>query len=255
MIPRTVGPSTVGRYLAFAIGDGIGEEEWEGQTEEGARGLGDVAKRLDLRRESDDSIMSNESHSLAVSHGSTQSLSDDGTKVGHEPISLAPISERSTPTVRHSLHFQQTGSRPGSLAESTSNLPHFYGFASNKIGEACACWLARWGVDVLAIEMTSITHTPIWGHRGLPADFLRAIISADTFFVQDEMERYTVARKVLDIRRRGWEEELEGKGDISMAESIAETEGWDAWEEDEEELAMVFADGIYYTHMVSVPGR
>ena len=133
-------------------------------------------------------------------------------------------------------------------------MPHFYGFASNKLGEACTCWLGRWGVDILNIELSlpSLPAVRIWTHRGLPASFVRAVLSADTFFVKDEMERYTFARKVLDLRRKGWEVEMEGQGDLSMSESIAETEGegWDLWEEDEEELAKVFADGVYYTHMV-----
>lgn len=251
MIPRTVGPATVGRYLAFAVGDGIGDEEWGGQTEEGSKGLEDVAKRLDIRRESDISTTSNEQETLNNSHSSSHSLSDDGTKCGHEPAVNVNTSEGSTPTVSHAFNFARSGSRPASIAESINALPHFYGFASNKIGEACACWLARWGVDLLDIELASPTLTPIWSHRGLPADFLRAVLSADTLFVRDEMERYTVTRRVLDLRRRGWEEEMESKGDISVAESMAETEGWDAWEADEEELARVFADGIYYTHMVS----
>ena len=109
---------------------------------------------------------------------------------------------------------------------------------------------------MLDVELTLPSPPPIriWAHRGLPANFVRAVLSADTFFVKDEMERYTFARKVLDLRRKGWEVEMEGKGDLSIHESIAESEeeGWELWEEDEEELAKVFADGVYYTHMVSL---
>jgi hypothetical protein len=258
MVLRTVGPGTVGRYLSFAVGGGIGDEEWEGQDDQGARGLSGVARPMGPRRESDDSSSADHDTSLPISNPSSTSLSDDGTKVGNAPLPSA--SERSTPTVRNLLNPDDTGrhSRTPSIAESTSSLPHFYGFASNKLGEACSCWLGRWGVDVLDIELNNPDQAVrIWSHRGLPAAFVRAVLSADTFFVRDEMERYTIARKVLDLRRRGWEVEMEGKGDLSMQESIAESEGesWELWEEDEEELAKVFADGIYYTHMVSSPVR
>lgn len=254
MILRTVGPGTVGRYLSFAVGGGIGEEEWDGQDEHGARGFNGVARSMGPRRESDDSSSIEADTSLSASNPSSTSLSDDGTKVGN--VAPPSTSQRSTPTVRNVLDFEDSGrhSRTPSIAESASHLPHFYGFASNKLGEACSCWLGRWGVDVLDIELGNPDQPiRIWSHRGLPAAFARAVLSADTFFVRDEMERYTIARKVLDLRRRGWEVEMEGKGDLSMPESIAESEGesWELWEEDEEELAKVFADGVYYTHMVS----
>lgn len=251
MVLRTVGPGTVGRYLSFAVGGGIGDEEWEGQDEEGARGLGGVAKPMS---NVDDTASTDHDTSLPLSNPSSTSLSDDGTKVGSAPI--PGQSERSTPTVRN-MHDPagSTRSRPASITESVSRLPHFYGFASNKLGEACSCWLGRWGVDVLDVELSQPElAVRIWSHRGLPASFVRAVLGADTFFVCDEMERYTVARRVLDLRRTGWEVEMEGKGDISIHESITSTEGegWELWEEDEEELARVFADGIYYTHMVGL---
>lgn len=36
--------------------------------------------------------------------------------------------------------------------EEDEELEYFYGATSDRIGEACTCWLARWGVDVLAVE-------------------------------------------------------------------------------------------------------
>lgn len=193
--------------------------------------------------------------SLSISNPSSSSLSDDEAKVGGNTV-VVP-SDRSTPTLRNAFDpVPSRSSREPSIAESSSDMPHFYGFASNKLGEACTCWLGRWGVDILEIELTLSSPPPvrIWAHRGLPASFVRAVLSADTFFIKNEMERYTIVRKVLDLRRKGWEVEMEGKGDLSTNESIAETEGeaWQLWEEDEEELAKVFADGVYYTHMVSL---
>lgn len=252
MVLRTVGPGTVGRYLAFATGEGIGEEEWEGQTEEGARGLEGVAKPM-RRRDADDSSLRSQDHSLSISDSSSQSLSEDGIKVRGVPV--PSTSDPATPTGQNVLDHTTPLSRQDSGTGSLSSLPHFYGFASNKLGEACVCWLGRWGVDVLDIELSlqRPSDIRIWSHRGLPAKFVSAVLSADTLFVRDEMERYTVARKILDLRRSGWEAEMEGKGDSSAHGSLAESEsdGWDTWEEDEEELAKVFSEGIYYTHMVS----
>jgi hypothetical protein len=48
------------------------------------------------------------------------------------------------------------GDEDGEGNESTEDdaeeLEYFYGATSDRIGEACACWLARWGVDVLGVE-------------------------------------------------------------------------------------------------------
>jgi hypothetical protein len=63
------------------------------------------------------------------------------------------------------------------------------------------------------------------------------------------MERYRVAREVLDLRRRGWEVEMESRGDISA--SYESDVGSEEWDDDESEMAKVFAEGIYYSHMVS----
>jgi hypothetical protein len=141
-----------------------------------------------------------------------------------------------------------------------------YGVVSDKIGEACACWLARWGTDILVYEMRddemqeSGTSTPvlsrkraktippdfspgdfssggpskgrgsiplIWSRGGLNAKWVAAIISADTFFVKGEQERYAFARSVVELRRK---------------EGIIEAE--------ELEWTRLFEHGIFYANMV-----
>lgn len=250
MVLRTVGPTTIGRYLSFATGGGIGEEEWPGQNADGAKGLEEVAQKIKVHEESEEE----EDLDSAAAKLSSTTLSDDGAKIGDIPYQDSP-SDRSTPTITQALRASDGGRRANEGFDA-SRLPHFYGFASNKIGEACMCWLTRWGVDLLNIESAvnqANEGIRIWSHRGLPATFLRAVLSADSFFVDNEMDRYRIARKVMDLRRKGWEEEMDGRGDLSsIQESLAESEeGWEEWEEDELELAKVFADGIYYTHMVS----
>lgn len=51
MVLRTVGPQTIGRYLGFAIGDGVGEEEWDGQHHEGARDLEGIGRPIRRKEE------------------------------------------------------------------------------------------------------------------------------------------------------------------------------------------------------------
>lgn len=284
MILQSVGPMTFGRYLGFAIGEGVGEEEWPGHADEGASHLAGVARPIPGRytrssHTSDDHIHppTPDSRDERAASESTRLEEDEG-KVSDFP-SVQPGVTRSpsgastaTLSAYQSLSLSERGRRPSVSAQSDTSsalhaqMPHFYGFASNKIGEACMCWLARWGTDILPSEINflqnGISAPPyrIWAHRGLPAKFVRAVIGSDSFFVADEMARYTFARQVLDLRRRGWEAELDarGGGDISLSggssaeASEAEMDGLEEWEDDEAELAKVFADGIHYSHMVSV---
>ncbi|WWD17908.1 hypothetical protein CI109_102353 [Kwoniella shandongensis] len=266
MILRTVGPLTVGQYLAFAVGDGIGEEEWDDQDSEGAKGLHGVARQLTdgdtslvsrVEEEEDmvEDVLRPISHSPRLSTDSDIKVRDDDSKVSE-------TSETPTRLYGHNIPSLQLPSRSNSL-RSTHNddpfsftstdasfLPHFYGVVGNKIGEACVCWLARWGFDVLNAELAS-ANPPfrIWSHRGLPARFVKALLSSDYFFVKDEMERYTVTRKVLELRRKGWDEEMADSGDLSLAGTDDDEHGWDEWEEEEREIQRVFAEGIHYGHM------
>jgi hypothetical protein len=140
------------------------------------------------------------------------------------------------------------GSLPGS--EENSNDEHnprvpscHYGKISEKIGEACACWLTRWAIDILQIEIEAknncgvtsgdtTTQGPgnqltIWRRGGLTAKWISAIISSDTLFVKNEKERYNLARAIVELRRRD--------GIIDDEESI--------WND-------MFERGIYYINMV-----
>lgn len=161
-----------------------------------------------------------------------------------------PLSPRTSPT--------RAGADTSSVSLDTlAHMPHFYGFASDKIGEACACWLSRWGVDILAAEIELDAHPArksseeyrIFRHRGISASFLRGLLASDSLWVMGEMERYEATREILAIRRKGWEAEWEASH--ADSEGDEEEEGWEEWDVDEEQLARVFAEGIYYSHMVS----
>ncbi|KAJ7480109.1 hypothetical protein B0H11DRAFT_2026557 [Mycena galericulata] len=125
-----------------------------------------------------------------------------------------------------------------------------YGAISDKIGEAAACWLARWAPDILAFEErkagTGTTAPPvvtrrgaksepppdysavpvIWDRGGLNVAWVCALVSADTLFVRGERERYDFARAVVELRRR--------HGILQEEE--------DAW-------TKLFEQGIHYCHM------
>ncbi|KIR30297.1 hypothetical protein I307_03406 [Cryptococcus deuterogattii 99/473] len=258
MILRTVGPLTVNQYLSFAVGEGIGDEEWEGQTAEGASGLQDVAKRIPDDSELRSSVMTpmEEEEEETVETGQKSSgsrlSSDSSTKIGQRDpfIQLNGVPYEPSPT-GSSTSAQSQHNEFSFASADAADLPHFYGTVGNKIGEACVCWLARWGMDLLRAELeTSNPCYRIWAYGGLPARFVRALLSSDLFFVKDEMERYKTTRDVLELRRTGWQQELDGRGDLSLADpEVTEQRGWEEWEEDEKEIKLVFAEGIRYCHM------
>ncbi|WVO17887.1 hypothetical protein L204_105585 [Cryptococcus depauperatus] len=253
MILRTIGPLTVNQYLAFAVGDGIGAEEWEEQDEEGAKSLQNVARSLPSGHSTNCSStpLPEEDEEKESSRGIYRSRlsSDSETKVGHQDLSIHLNGKPHLASSRScSMRTDENDGQYSLQSADARSLPHFYGVVGNKIGEACVCWLARWGVDLLCAEV----ETPgcayrIWAHRGLPARFVRALLSSDYFFISNEMERYLMTRHVLELRRRGWEDEMEGRGDLSLGEEYEQ--GWEEWEEDEREIQMVFAEGIRYCHM------
>ncbi|KAH9075734.1 hypothetical protein EDB83DRAFT_2504779 [Lactarius deliciosus] len=158
---------------------------------------------------------------------------------------------------------QSKPTRAGDLPESDQAFS--YGAVSDKIGESCVCWLARWGTDILACEQ-QVTSTPkqhspftsssqpaisrrstaskwrtshpdvvsssppkvplIWRRGGLTAAWVRSLVSSDLLFVRGERERYDLARTVVELRR---------------SEGILE--------EEEEEWSRMFTEGIYYANM------
>lgn len=264
IVLRTVGPTSVSRYLNFAIGVGIGDEEWDGQDDVGARGMEAVARHIAVDHDDyeDWRVEDEQGHhtldSQRTHRESTDSaMSSDDAKVGGDASHTSPSrsgSMRSNATAK-------SDSRTLRIVSEADPAPvfHFYGFVSNKIGEACVCWLTRWGLDILNIEAAeheempgTRDHPSVWGQGGIPAKLAASILSSDALFVPNEMERYTMARRVLDLRRAAWSAIVEEDALTSSNVLVAEPEGLEAWDEDEAELAKVFADGIYYSHMVSI---
>ncbi|KAF9652044.1 hypothetical protein BDM02DRAFT_3184031 [Thelephora ganbajun] len=222
-ILTTVGPTTVIRYLNFAIGKGIGpEEENAPEAAVGLEHLAEIAKP-------DTADVASISSRL-----SCLPMDDDETRK-EDPAEAAYDEDCDE--------------------ESTDERHFIYGGVSDKVGEAAACWLTRWGYDMLTYEEEEssspviISASPlkkhscsafssvmsaqtfqsiplIWRRGGLDPRWVRAILSSDLLFVRGERERYEMAKAVLELRRKG---------------------GID--EEEEKEFVDLFENGIYFMHM------
>lgn len=203
LIFKTLGPLTVMPYLNFALGKSIDTSAPLYPDPEAAVGLEQVAEQFD-----EDLASTSSADDFAYIHraqsaqGSTSSDDSSDSEAGDHAFSS-----------------------------------HNYGPISDKIGEACACWLTRWAKDMLELEVgdgrlsedVRASQKPlIWGRGGLDPEWVTAIVSADTLFVKGEKERYDLARSVVEFRRR---------------------EGID--DDEEREWVKLFDEAIYYENMVS----
>lgn len=229
----SVGPYTAVQYLSFALGHVVGNDSLS--EEEGAIGLEHIAQTIQKGKQErpkltpePEPVQEHEAGELDRAFGSLNIKKET-------PSDSSLFSD---PTCRN---------------ERTHQPSFHYGAVSNKIGEAAACWLARWAPDILAYEQKSAanknlqttlsedTHynsnasnsgsalalPVIWGRGGLHAKWVSALVASDALFVKGERERYEFARSVVELRRR---------------------DGLD--EEEEEEWRDMFSQGIYYTNMV-----
>ncbi|KAG6902999.1 hypothetical protein C0995_008572 [Termitomyces sp. Mi166 len=233
----TIGPHTVLKYLNFAIGRHIGQLDRASGEPEAAVGLEYVARLIEHEQSISDAVSTRTDSSIGDYQTRTEDAADSTTSTSS--ISLEALEEYETEGVAKQLSYH-------------------YGVISDKIGEACACWLARWGADMLQFEekqtaqkersiqstqkhsrsvpSESVATTAakseeyrvplIWSRGGLSAKWAAAIISADTFFIRGERERYDFARRVVELRRQ--------HGIIAS---------------EEEEWIKLFDHGLYYSNM------
>ncbi|EJU01154.1 hypothetical protein DACRYDRAFT_116957 [Dacryopinax primogenitus] len=259
----SVSPWTVSRYLRFAIGLGLGEGEGE---EEGVKGLGHAFPFPDPASASPSPTLS--------AQGSQASDSEDDLP-SKSCVPSSPLS-------------------PASPMGETPRLTG-YGTPSNLLGQTCVAWMCRWGGEIVLLEeqafarsfptssnptgsatststptLTTTIHIPstststpstpfppIWAHQGLPATWVRHLLSADEFWTtREEVGRWDLARRVVDLRREGWERQRVREGQEPREgetmgqrerESGRETER--LREEEESEWETLFTEGIFYTHM------
>lgn len=170
-IVRTVGPHTAVRYLHFAIGHGIGPPDDPGVNEKGidheseaAVGLEEVAEVIKEEDISSESIRvlqdlhSQQDPTDGVA-GSSSEVKREVSKHSHGGI--PPLSDLESDT-----DSEDCG---GSRKDAHAGPCYYYGAVSDKVGEAAACWLTRWGTDVLrheeeaiASESDKLGKDPLW---------------------------------------------------------------------------------------------
>ncbi|PWN37141.1 uncharacterized protein FA14DRAFT_159322 [Meira miltonrushii] len=258
LILCSITPFTVSHYLRFALGYGISgafdakqrcqgnASEWDWELEGPVWGMESIAKEDKL-----DKGTNTLSFSMAQ-----MSMSDAQTEIS-ESVDYGDTSFDST-------------SRPAMAGFQ-------YGIETDKIGEACSCWLLRWGADTMLAEeqlnlqdeskgMDHLNAVPllpngrmpdlfyersansysrvqsacdppqpiIWRHPllgGLPANWVRATISSDSFWIREEWERYEAAKRVVSMRRAFSRGDLSTFTDEEEEEEIEE-EGNDSNEDD-----------------------
>lgn len=223
-ILTTVGPTSAIRYLNFAIGKGIGPEEEN--SPEAAVGLEHVAE---------------------IARAGAADVASISSRLSALPIEDDETRKEDPAEAVYDEDYE---------GESTDERHFIYGGVSDKVGEAAASWLTRWGYDMLIYEeeqyslpgiisgsllkkhshsafSTPMSAQPcpplplIWRRGGLDARWARAILSSDVLFVRGERERYEMAKAVLELRR---------KDGIN--------------EEEEREFVELFENGIHFMHMV-----
>ncbi|KAF5355253.1 hypothetical protein D9758_006020 [Tetrapyrgos nigripes] len=175
-----------------------------------------------------------------------------------------------------------------------AGIPHtfHYGAISDKIGEACATWLSRWGADIFLHEEYDVlkglecdssnaatiiarraTSRPraktlpstvnnndgalfrkrvipaLWTGDGLSVAWIRALISSDSFFIEDEHARYEFAKRVVEVRRRLKLLERKSQVPVKGKEKVVDGDLVQLDEAEEKEWAILFETGIYYANM------
>lgn len=223
LVLASIGPTTVVRYLNYALGKGIGPSDF-----------------------------AEPERAVTLEH------------IGHD-IDSASVNTARTETIYDSYKLENEGdlqeAKSGEISTSDDLLTYespeyLYGVVSNKIGESCAAFLCRWGLDLLMKEEEALLATPskpghlnnatlvppsppsatankefvttpprIWS-LGLSAEWVCGVLSSDEFFVKNEMERYDAAKRVVEMRRK--------------THGIVDKE--------DAQWSRLFGEGIYYSH-------
>ncbi|OCH92670.1 hypothetical protein OBBRIDRAFT_790967 [Obba rivulosa] len=269
---RTIGPRSAVRYLNFAIGAGMGEpEEGELDAAVGLEGVAEIIKEEDEVEDEPSQQRDAESGASDKSPQHTLKRPPSDSSVGHSS---------------ESDHFSVQKEDPGAseATDAESSRPHaeqsfFYGSVSNKVGEAAACWLARWGVDLLQYEQAALESAKPprassllspWSAMQSQMSRRRSTTVPSRFADSAEWHpgagkgRATDVEDVPLVWRRGglsarWvrgllsSDALFVRGErerYDMARTVVEmrrAEG--VLEEEEREWDVLFAEGIYYANM------
>ncbi|TFY74563.1 hypothetical protein EWM64_g9451 [Hericium alpestre] len=269
-ILNSVGPFTVVPYLDFAIGRGIGPLQ-DGDLD-AAVGLEHVADLKVPRSEPQtgyhtphgDAEVSRVDEAARLARTlEAMSVKDDAkpdrTSSGSEPEYF--VVKKEDPA--------ETSSDDHSFSDHEHELHFHYGAVSDKIGEAATCWLARWGIDMLAFEQQAVKD-----NSKRPAEAAAAGSSNQPHLRRSTMPSswdhtpFTankVAPSVVPLiwRREGltakWVKALISSDSLfvrgereryDMAKAIVEMRRAEGINDEEEEIwTTMFAEGIYYRNM------
>lgn len=212
LVFKTLGPHTVVPYLNFALGKSIDTTAPIYPDPEAAVGLEHVAEILEA-----------------------DSSSSSGFSIAEDDFSYI-TAQSPPPSSDGDLSVLGSQESDDGFVDTSA---HNYGPISDKIGEACACWLTRWAKDMLDLELEeesagNVEIKPsnrpvIWRRGGLDPAWVTAVLSSDTLFVRGERERYDLARTVVDLRRQDG-----------------------VLDDEEEQWAKLFEEAIYYENLVSL---
>lgn len=175
LIMLSVGPWTVMRYLRFAIGEGIGLSTDDDAYDDDIRsavGLEHVAHDL-LDAELDPMgaatvtrpFVPLRAPSIRSHHSVTSQLTatiflrssgrggDTSSGVRDPDFEVIEKSQGMSSDEDDPLDTPKSHEHDGNDDMEDEDIPrYFYGAVGNQIGEACACWIARWSGDILDYE-------------------------------------------------------------------------------------------------------
>lgn len=242
-----MGPYTVVTYLNFAIGKAI--EIPVDHEPEAAVGLEHIAQLVTLG-----SRASSTSRSMRTQSTKQEPADDLSDKL-------------------QDLDVQKEDPADSDIDSEADHGPHFhYGTLSDKIGEAAACWLARWGADMLVHEEKAslgrgVPATPV----PVTAQTLSSRKRADTMPTKSSPSSKPIIPEpqvIPVIWARGglnskWVRELLGsdllfvrgeKERYDLACTVVELRRRrDIDEEEEKDWEILFHECIYYANMVKAP--
>ncbi|KAG1749616.1 uncharacterized protein EDB91DRAFT_1344244 [Suillus paluster] len=247
-IMNTIGPYTVIPYLNFAIGKPV--DTCPDKEAEAAVGLEHIAQPV--------------THESRASSTSRSPLRISGTK--QDPADDLSDKLQDLDVQKEDPAESEADSEP---EDAPIREPHFhYGLLSDKIGEAAACWLARWGADMFVHEEKAslgpgLPATPV----PVPVHVVSSRKRADTMPTKPSLHSEPTVPEphvVPVIWTRGglnskWVRQILGsdllfvKGEKERYElacavvELRRRQGID--EEEEKDWEILFREGIYYSNM------
>ncbi|KAI0932761.1 hypothetical protein AcW2_001291 [Taiwanofungus camphoratus] len=154
-ILRTVGPRTAVRYLNFAIGHGMGErEEGEPEAAVGLEGVAMLVTDEEPRDEKKRQKEEKEQEREVLEKIERLDIAGDESArtMGESDVRKEDPSDPGASDSDMELESESDSSSVSGDTEQRGEPTFFYGAVSDKVGEAAACWLARWGADILQHE-------------------------------------------------------------------------------------------------------